>query len=73
MRNRIAFVRNALGISAESLASQLGISPATLAAWESGSRSPSLEQVVQLSNILCLPVEFLFCVGKLSHIDGLDP
>lgn len=72
MRNRITLSRNAIGLTVSELAQRLNVSPDILSAWENGSLNPSLDQVVEMANFFGLPVDFLFCAGKLEHIPKYD-
>ena len=64
MNNRIGPSREYRGITRENLAEQLGVTAETLASWEDGETSPSPEQAIELSRILTLPLDFLFCVNS---------
>ena len=61
MENRIAAARSHYALSQEQLAQRLNFSAQVLSSWESGVRTPTLEQAVDLSKALSLPLSFLFC------------
>ena len=49
--NRIKELRNAKGLTQQSLARNIGISTSTIAMWEIGSREPNLESLDKLAQI----------------------
>ena len=56
LRNRIAMVREARGMTQQELASLLGIARSTVATWESDDSRPSDAMVGRLSQVLrCRP------------------
>ncbi len=59
MSNRYALARECRGLTADTLARQLGVSPSALSAWESGEAYPTLEEFVSLANALRFPADFL--------------
>ena len=67
MENRIAAAREHYALSQEQLAHRLNVSAQELSNWEEGIRSPTLEQAVELSRELSLPLSFLFC----QSVEGL--
>jgi transcriptional regulator with XRE-family HTH domain len=63
LRNRIAMVREARGMTQQQLASLLGIARSTVAKWESDESRPSDAMVGRLAQVLrCQP-------GKLFPYD----
>ena len=59
MQNRFALARECRGLSADTLARQLGVSPSALSAWDSGEAYPTLDEFVRLVNIIHFPADFL--------------
>ena len=64
MRNFIASTRAYRGLSLSDLASQIDVSPKTLAAWEAGDQEPLVEDIIRLADIFDAPVDFLLCRGE---------
>lgn len=56
---RITAAREALGISQSELARELGISPQSVQAWESGKNTPRPKRLSSLSSVLCRSVSYL--------------
>lgn len=61
MRIKLARVRK--GLSQAALAERLKVSQATVALWESGSTFPKASNLVELAELLEIPVELLLKVG----------
>ncbi len=46
-------------LTQEEVAKELGISPATLSRWESGSRSPRLSELKKLLDFYGVPIDYV--------------
>lgn len=57
--NRIKELRNTLGIKQTSLCLKLGVSQATLSAWESGKYEPGIDQLIKMSKTFGVSVDYL--------------
>jgi DNA-binding XRE family transcriptional regulator len=55
---RFTQARRALGITKRELASRLHVSPAAIGQYEAGTIKPRVEQLVQLAELLQVPVGF---------------
>lgn len=60
---RIKIARVGKGFSQAALAERLKVSQATVALWESGSTFPKASNLVELAELLEIPVEELLKVG----------
>lgn len=60
---RIKLARVGMGLSQAQLAERLNVSQATVALWESGNTFPKARNLVELSEILEIPVEDLLKAG----------
>ena len=60
---RIKLARVGLGLSQAALAEKLKVSQATVALWESGATFPKASNLVELSELLDIPVEELLKAG----------
>ena len=59
LSNRIVQIRNSLGISQEKFGELVGKAQRTVAAWESGSRSPSFATLCKLADVLNVSTDYL--------------
>ena len=66
---RIAEARRALDESAESLGVHLGVTPETVAAWESGELSPRANYMTKLSGVLGVSLSWLI-MGRGAEPSG---
>ena len=64
---RFKVARNRLGLTAEAVAEQMGVSRQTVVNWESGRQLPAGPKMVQLANLYSLSVDQLF--GRLERGD----
>lgn len=46
-------------MSQDKLAEYLGITKGTICNWENGKTQPTIEQIMQLSNIFCVSIDYL--------------
>lgn len=60
MKNRIAALREARGLSQDQLCQQLGISRQSLSAIERGKHSPALPTAFRIAGFFALPIEAIF-------------
>ncbi len=56
---RIAETRNLAKLSQSQLAKRLEVSPSLICSWEAGTRKPSLDQLLELSRHLGVPLDYL--------------
>ncbi len=59
-RGRLRVARELVGLSQAQLAAQVGVSPAAISQFESGSTRPSADSLNQLAETLLVPVNFFF-------------
>lgn len=55
----IRFIREQRGLTQEQLASIIGKDYSTIGKWENGTRSPIMEDVLKIADILDIPIEEL--------------
>ena len=67
---RITKKRNELGFTQTELARRAGLKPPAISQYESGSRNPSYEALIKLSNALGVTVDFLMS-GKENEITNI--
>lgn len=60
MEKVIAARRNAMGLSQQKLAEELGVSQSTVAMWETGDRRPRSTQLPKLAQVLGCTIDELF-------------
>ena len=58
---RLNFTRKYRGFTAQQMADKLGYSLDTFRKYESAKRSPNLDTLVVIANILDVPTDFLLC------------
>lgn len=59
LSSRILQIRGNLGLSQEKFGELVGKSQRTVAAWEAGTRAPSLSTLYKLADVLDVPADFL--------------
>ena len=70
----LAATRGAAGLSTRELAAKVGVSHATIAAWENGKGEPSVSQFIRWAQATNQPAELL--LGGLIDVvrlEGLEP
>lgn len=61
---RIAELRNERGLSQAALAKQIGVSPASVARWEIGTRNPELNSQLAMARVFsCQPGDLFHRLG----------
>lgn len=55
----IRVYREQIGISQEELGTQVGVTRQTIAVWENGDRTPSLDQLAKIARALRVPIDIL--------------
>lgn len=61
---RIAELRNERGLSQAALAKQIGVSPASVARWEIGTRNPELNSLLAMARVFsCQPGDLFHRLG----------
>lgn len=68
LSNRIVQIRNSLGISQEKFGELVGKSQRTVAAWESGMRSPSFATLCRLADVLDVSTDYLLGRTEIPNI-----
>ncbi len=68
--NRLAALRQELGLSREELAEQLQIHPSTVIALEKGSYLPGLRLALRISTLFGLPIEAIFFSSDTQQPTG---
>ncbi|OPX93720.1 MAG: HTH-type transcriptional regulator ImmR [Pelotomaculum sp. PtaB.Bin104] len=71
--DRIAQLREELGISQTELANKAGLKPPTISQYESGTRSPSYEAIIKLSNALNITTDYLISGKEIKVGTITDP
>jgi len=56
LSERIRRARARAGLTQRALAESMGVSPATVAQWERGKRNPKFEHLVELCDVLRMPL-----------------
>lgn len=67
--DRINFLREQKNYTQTDLAKKLGITRSSVNAWELGISVPSMQYIVELSNIFSVSTDYLLGVQKTSSID----
>lgn len=71
--DRIAQMREELSLSQTELANKSGLKPPTISQYESGSRSPSYEALIKLSNALNVTTDYLITGKEIMVGTITDP
>lgn len=58
--HRIRKLRKAKNLSQQELATKLGVDRSTIAKWETGTNSPRMNRLIQLTRVLGCSLEELF-------------
>lgn len=67
--NRLKELRKKNGYSQKQLANRLGVSPALISAYETGSRLPSYDNLLSLANIYHVSTDFLLGRNSNTYLD----
>lgn len=70
--SKIATYRKQLSLTQDDLANRLNVTRQALSKWETGLSLPSIEGIVELSNLFNLPVEELLCLKTFTKLDETD-
>ena len=72
LRNLRLYNKYTLEMLADQLAGKTGkrISKTAISNWENGKNTPSLESVLALSDIFCVPMDYLFA-PKTNYLLGM--
>lgn len=57
--NRIKLTRESLGLSQKFVAVSVGVSPASVSMWESGTKDPTRENLIKLADLFGVSVDYL--------------
>ena len=71
---KLKALREARGLTQLQVANRIGISKAMISAYETASKTPSIEVLIRLSRLFGVSVDYLVCVDAPKYIDvsGLD-
>lgn len=71
---RLNLIRKSKGFTAQSMADQLGMALRSYQFYESGKRSPSLDTLVKIADILDVSTDYLLCRDEFlkSHEVSVD-
>ncbi|GFI49487.1 HTH-type transcriptional regulator ImmR [Lachnospiraceae bacterium] len=70
--NRLNETRKAKGFTAQNMADQLGLTLRSYQFYESGKRSPSLDTLVKIANILDVSIDYLLCRDDFLQSRGVS-
>ena len=70
--DRIRYLRDKLGMTQTDLAKKLGISRSAVNSWEMSLSSPSLSNIIEMSQIFHLDVDYLISVSYKTMLDITD-
>ena len=65
--SNLKFIREKKGISQNKLAKMIGVNQTTIARWEDNNRIPGIDKVIDVANMLNIPISEL--VGKDLRFD----
>jgi putative transcriptional regulator len=68
MFNRLALIRNDLGLSRRDLADAIKVNPQTIGYVERGDYKPSLELALKIAKVFDVPVELVFSLDPFPSI-----
>lgn len=69
---RLNNTRKSKGITAQAMADKLGLMLRSYQFYESGSRSPSLETLVKIADILDVSIDYLLCRDEWLKSHGVS-
>lgn len=69
---RLNSIRKHRGFTAQSMADQLGVALRSYQFYEGGKRSPSLDTLVKIADILDVPTDYLLCRDDWMQSHGVS-
>lgn len=66
---KIKALRKEMKLSQKELADMIGVTQSSIYCWEKGTRKPKLEQLIKLSKVLCIPLDY-FGIMEVGLEDG---
>ncbi len=69
---RLNETRKAKGFTAQKMADQLGLALRSYQFYEGGRRSPSLDTLVKIADILNVSTDYLLCRDEFIHSRGVS-
>lgn len=69
---RLNQIRKSKGFTAQKMADQLGLALRSYQFYEGGKRSPSLDTLVQIADILDVSTDYLLCRDDFIHSRGVS-
>lgn len=71
---KLRALREGKHLTQSQLAARVGVSKATISAYETASKAPSLDVLIRLSRVFGVTVDYLVCMDAPRYIDisGLD-
>ncbi len=70
--NRLKAMRKAEGMTQTELGDVLRVTKGTVSSWETGSRSPSVEKLIQLADLFACTTDYLLCRTDRSSAERTD-
>lgn len=71
---KLRMLRESRHLTQLQVANRIGVTKATISAYETAIKAPSIEMLIRLSRLFGVTVDYLVCVDSLQGIDvsGLD-
>lgn len=71
---KLRMLRESRHLTQLQVANRIGVTKATISAYETATKAPSIEMLIRLSRLFGVTVDYLVCVDSLQGIDvsGLD-
>ncbi len=71
---KLRMLREARHLTQLQVANRIGVTKATISAYETATKTPSIDMLIRLSRLFGVTVDYLVCVDSLQGIDvsGLD-
>ena len=71
---KLRMLRESRHLTQLQVANRVGVTKATISAYETATKAPSIEMLIRLSRLFGVTVDYLVCVDSLHGIDvsGLD-
>lgn len=71
---KLRALREARGLTQMQVANRIGVSKAMISAYETASKSPSVEVLIRLSRLFGVTIDYLVCIDspKLLDVSFLD-
>lgn len=71
---KLKALREARGLTQLQVANRIGVSKAMISAYETASKTPSIDVLIRLSRLFSVSVDYLVCVNapKMIDVSGLE-